>query len=180
MKNFKWFRICLFIFISINILGCKNRVIDKLLPETQQFLISQEQSRCACLDLYGERFVEALNSSLAYIYGLPEQYDLDSLKVSDFYAIKLELVDAMSMIKTLTSCINSKTATMDQFSGLLIQEDLRVVLGIDSSMTEQEKFDRMNIPGLELTDEFCPQHKKAMLKFYEMIRAAQILPPGLQ
>ncbi|HIA37760.1 MAG TPA: hypothetical protein EYN89_13755 [Flavobacteriales bacterium] len=180
MKYFKWVRIGLFVFLSLNILGCKNRVIDKLLPDTQQFLISQEQSRCACLDQYGQRFVEEMNASLVYIDGLPDQYNLDSLKLSEFYAIKLELVDAMSMIKTLTSCVNSKAVQLDQFTGMLMQEDLRVVLEIDSTMTEQEKFDRMNIPGLELTDEYCPQHKQAMLKFYEMIKAAQVLPPGLQ
>jgi hypothetical protein len=33
---------------------------------------------------------------------------------------------------------------------------------------------------LELLDEFCPQHKEAVLKLQELIEVAQILPPGLQ
>jgi hypothetical protein len=167
-------------FIVLNTLSCKNRIVDKLLPETQQFLTSQEMSRCSCLDQHGKNFSKEIKKGIDYINTLPEIYNLDSLKLSEFYAIKLELVDAMSMIKILTSCVNEKAQQIDQFTGMLIQEDLRVVLQIDSNMTEQQKFKRMNVPGMELIEELCPQHKEAMLKFYEMINVAEILPPGLQ
>ena len=169
-----------FACVILSTLSCKNRIVDKLLPETQQFLTTQEKSRCTCLNQHGKNFSKEITKGIDYIKTLPEIYDLDSLKLSEFYAIKLELVDAMSMIKILTSCVNENTQQIDQFTGMLIQEDLRVVLQIDSNMTEQQKFEKMNIPGMELTEEFCPQHKEAMLKFYEMIKASEVLPPGLQ
>jgi hypothetical protein len=63
---------------------------------------------------------------------------------------------------------------------MLIQEDLRVVLGIDSSMTDQQKFARMNQPGLEIMRSVCPEHLEKMNNFYAFIKHSTILPKAFQ
>jgi hypothetical protein len=181
MQNFN-FSILFFIIFTFFILSsCENRVIDKLRPETVAFLTAQEQARCTCLDMYGKEFLEKTNKGISYINSLPEQYDLEKLSVSDLYAIKIKLVGFMSIVKTVSKCVGERTTSeIDQFTGMLIQEDLRVVLEIDSTMSEQEELERMNKPSLELLDEFCPKNKEAVLKLQELINVAQILPLGLQ
>jgi hypothetical protein len=181
MQNFNCSIFYLFIFCFFFISSCKNRVIDQLRPETVAFLTDQEHARCACLDIYGKEFLKKTNKGILYIKSLPEQYDLEKLSVSDLYAIKLKLVGFMSIVKTVSKCVGERTTNeIDQFTGMFIQEDLRVVLKIDSTLSEQEELERMNQPSLELLDEFCPQHKEAVLKLQELINAAKILPPGLQ
>lgn len=181
MQNFNCSAFFLLFFILFNISSCKNRVIDQLRPETVSFLSDQEQARCTCLDIHGKEFLEKTNKGILYINSLSEQYDMDNLSISELYEIKIKLVSFMSIIKTVSKCVGERTANqIDQFTGMLIQEDLRVVLEIDSTLTDQEELERMNQPSLELLDEFCPKHKEAVLKLQELINAAQILPPGLQ
>ena len=160
--------------------SCGERVVDKLRPETIQFLTNQEQARCACLDMYGADFIKKVSAATTYINGLPQKYNLDSLTQAQFYQINLDLVSAMSIVKTVSTCIGERTPQIDQFTGMLMQEDLRVVLKLDSSMTEQQRLELINVPSIELLEEFCPKHKEAVLKLQEMIKAAQVLPPGLQ
>lgn len=172
-----------FIFLLIftfQLTSCKNRTVDKLRPETVTFLTNQEQARCECLDLYGEEFTRKINKGIEYISGLSNQYNMDSLSTNQMHAIKIDLVAYMSIIKTVSSCIAKRTPEIDQFTGMLMQEDLRVVLGIDSTMTEQEQLELMNQPSLELLDEFCPQHKEAVVRLQDLMEAAQVLPVGLR
>lgn len=169
------------ILITILILtSCQGRVVDKLRPETVQFLTNQEQARCTCLDMYGAEFSKKIDAAIIYINDLPKKYNMDSLTQAQFYQINLDLVSAMSIVKTVSSCVGERTPQIDQFTGLLMQEDLRVVLKIDSTMNEEQKMELMNLPTLELLDEYCPQHREAVEKLHEMIRVAKILPPGLQ
>jgi hypothetical protein len=170
----------LLLILILSLIGCQDRVVDKLRPETVQFLTNQETARCTCLDMYGDEFYKKTNAGVSYIKGLSAKYNLDSLKVSEVYAIKLELVRAMTIIKTVSECIAQKTPQMDQFLGMMVQYDLKEVLGIDSTMSQQEQYELMNIPNLQILDDLCPQHKKSVQKLHEMITAAQILPPGLQ
>lgn len=181
MQNFNCSAFFLLFFTFFFLSSCKNRVIDQLRPETVSFLTDQEQARCTCLDMYGKEFLEKTNKGISYINSLSEQYDMENLSVSELYAIKIKLVGFMSIIKTVSKCVGERTTNqIDQFTGMLIQEDLRVVLEIDSTLSDQEELERMNRPSLELLDEFCPQHKEAVLKLQELINAAQVLPPGLQ
>lgn len=155
--------------------------MDQLRPETVSFLTDQEQARCTCLDIYGKEFVQKTNKGISYINALPEQYNLENLSVSELYQIKIKLIGFMSIVKTVSKCVGERTTNqIDQFTGMLIREDLRVVLEIDSTMSEQKELELMNQPSLELLDEFCPQHKEAVLKLQELIEAAKILPLGLQ
>jgi len=181
MQNFNCSTLFLLFFTFFILSSCKNSVIDQLRPETVSFLTDQEQARCACLDIYGTEFLNKTNKGISYIKALPEQYDLENLSVSQLYAIKIKLVGFMSIVKIVSKCVNERTSTpIDQFTGMLIKEDLRVVLKIDSTLSEQEELARMNQPSLELLEEFCPQHKEAVLKLQELIEVAQILPLGLQ
>lgn len=181
MQNFNCSAFFLLFFTFFIFSSCKNRVIDQLRPETVSFLTDQEQARCACLDIYGKEFLKKTNKGIIYIKALPEQYDLENLSISELYEIKIKMVSFMSIIKTVSKCVGERTTTqIDQFTGMLIQEDLRVVLEIDSTLSEQEELERRNQPSLELLDEFCPQHKEAVLKLQELIEVAQILPPELQ
>lgn len=180
MQNFNFLALSLFIFSIITLSSCKNRVIDKLRPETITILTNQEQARCSCLDIYGASFAEKTNKGITYINSLSEHYNLDSLSISETYAIKLELARVMSIVSTVSTCIAQKTPPIDQLNGMIMQEDLKVVLAIDSTMSEQEQLDRMNIPGLELLEEFCPQHTGTIIKFQEFIKIAATLPPELQ
>lgn len=180
-------RTCYCFFIGIIVLissslisSCKGRVVDQLRPETVEFLTNQESARCVCLDMYGDDFLKKINKGIDYIKSLPTQYNMDSLSMAQVYAIKLELVSCMSIVKTVSNCIAEKTPQIDQFMGMLMQEDLRVVLKIDSTMSEQERLALMNVPSIEVLEDLCPQHKAAVLKLQELIDAAQILPPGLQ
>lgn len=170
----------LFLLIILFTTSCGERIVDKLRPETIQFLTNQEQARCVCLDMYGVDFMTKIDDAIVYINGLPQKYTLDSLTQAQFYQIKLDLVSAMSIVKTVSNCIGERTPPIDQFTGMLMQEDFRVVLKMDSTMTEQQRLELINIPSIELLEEFCPKHKAAVLKLQEMIKAAQILPPGLQ
>ncbi|BDS13750.1 hypothetical protein [Aureispira anguillae] len=180
MQNFNFLLFFLIFFTILLVSSCKNRVIDQLRPETVTFLSNQEKARCACLDTYGKEFLKKTNNGISYINSLEATYNLDSLSLSELYEIKLQLVSFMSIVKTVSNCVAQKTPPIDQFTGMLMQEDLKVVLEIDSTMSEQEQLERMNVPSLELLDEYCPQHKEAVLKLQELIHAAQILPPGLQ
>lgn len=145
------------------------------------FLTDQEQARCSCLDTYGAEFLKKINKGILYINKLPKEYDLKNLSTSELYQIKIKLAGFMSIVQTVSKCIGERTTNqIDQFTGMFIQEDLKVVLEIDSTLSEQEQLERMNRPSIELLDEFCPQHTEAVLKLQELINAAQILPPGLQ
>ena len=175
--NFFTFFFPLFLFFALY--SCKNRTIDQLRPETVEFLTNQETARCACLDLYGKEFIRKMDKGILHIKGLSKRYNLKKLTQAKVYTIRLELVSYMSIIKTVTACIGEKTPPVDQFMGMFIQEDLKVVLGIDSSMTEQEQLRLMNKPSLELLDDLCPKHKEAVLKLQELLDAGQELPPSL-
>lgn len=156
-------------------------MVDQLRPETVAFLTDQEQARCSCLDTYGAEFLKKINKGILYINELPKEYDLKNLSTSELYQIKIKLAGFMSIVQTVSKCIGERTTNqIDQFTGMFIQEDLKVVLEIDSTLSEQEQLERMNRPSIELLDEFCPQHTEAVLKLQELINAAQILPPGLQ
>lgn len=181
MQNFNCSAFFLLFFTFFIFSSCKNSVIDQLRPETVSFLTAQEQARCTCLDIYGTEFLTKTNKGISYINSLSAQYDMDNLSVSELYAIKIKLVGFMSIVKTVSKCVGERTTNqIDQFTGMLIQEDLRVVLEIDSTLSPQEELERMNQPSLELLDEFCPKHKEAVLKLQELINAAQVLPLGLQ
>lgn len=180
MQNFNFLFLSWIFFGIITFSSCKNRVIDKLRPETVTFLTNQEEARCSCFDIYGKEFLQKTNNGIIYINSLKDEYDLDNLPTADFYKIRLQLARFMSIVKTVSACVGKKTPPIDQLDGMLIQEDLKFVLEIDSSMSEQEQLERMNIPSLELLDEFCPQHKEAVIKLQELIKTAQVLPPGLQ
>lgn len=181
MQNFNCFKLFLLFFIFFILSGCKNRIVDQLRPETISFLTNQEQARCTCFDTYGAEFTKQTNKGISYINSLPEQYDLENLSTSEFYKIKIKMAGFMSIVKIVSQCVGEQTTSqIDQFTGMLIQEDLKVVLEIDSTMSEQEQLERMNKPSIELLEEFCPEHKEAVLKLQELINAAQILPPGLQ
>lgn len=174
------FLTCFFaIFLIFALHSCKNRTIDQLRPETVEFLTNQETARCACLDLYGKEFLRKMNKGIPHIKELKDRYNLENLTQAEVYKIRLELVSYTSIIKTVSTCIGEKTPPVDQFMGMFIQEDLKVVLGIDSTMTEQEQLTTMNQPTLELLDDLCPQHKEAVLKLQELLDAAQGLPPSL-
>ena len=175
--NFFTWIFAIFLIIALN--SCKNRTVDKLRPETVEFLTNQETARCNCLDLYGKEFLRKMNKGILHIKGLKDRYKLDELTQAQVYAIRLELVGYMSIIKTVSACIGEKTPPVDQFTGMFIQEDLKVVLGIDSSMTEEEQLKLMNQPSLEILDDLCPEHKEAVLKLQELLEVAQVLPPSL-
>ena len=180
MQKINYLPPSLFIILILSLMSCKDRIVDKLRPETVQFLTHQETARCACLDIYGADFLKKTNDGIEYVKELPNRYNLDSLKISEIYTIKVELVGSMSIIKTVTNCIAQKTPQMDQFMGMMVQYDLKEVLGIDSTMSEQEQLNLMNRPSLEVLDELCSQHKEAVLKLQDFLSAAQELPPTLQ
>lgn len=179
-SKFIYFIIIGLIITSNSLSSCKGRVLDDLRPETVDFLMGQETARCACLDIHGAEFIKKMNKGIAYIKSLPSIYNMDSLSVAEMYAIKLELVSCMSIVKTVSSCIAEKTPPIDQFTGMLMQEDLRVVLQLDSTMTEAERSELINIPSMEMLEELCSKHQEAVLKLQELIKEAQILPLGLQ
>ncbi|MGH1337615.1 MAG: hypothetical protein ACRBFS_15950 [Aureispira sp.] len=141
---------------------------------------NQEQARCNCLDQYGKDFVQKMDEGILYINSLEEQYDLQKLSISDRYQIKIGLIPATSMIKTISNCIAKKTADVDELTGLLIQEDLRVVLQLDSTLSDQEHLRRINQPSLEVLGSLCAEHQKAVERLQDLIEAARILPPELQ
>lgn len=160
--------------------SCEPTVFSQLRPETKEFLTNQEQARCVCLDQYGRDFVKKINSSVLYINGLSEQYDLQNLSISDRYQIKVGLIPATSLVKTVSNCIAQRTPPIDELTGLLIQEDLRVVLKLDSTLSDQEYLRRINKPSLEVLGKLCAQHKEAVISLQNLTEAARILPPELQ
>lgn len=172
------------LFFALNAIfflaACESRLVDQLRPETQEFLANQEEARCTCLEMYGEEMLHKINQGIEHIESFSEQYDLEQLTPEQAHTIKLRLIPTTSMIKTVSACIQKRTPPIDELTGLLIQEDLRVVLQLDSTLSEQEQLQRMNQPSLELLDERCPQHKDAVLRMQDLIEAAQVLPPGLQ
>lgn len=165
----------LFLFFS-----CTDSRFDQLMKETQDFLIQQEKARCTCLDQHGKVFSKNLKEGIRYLEQLPQKYSLDSLKLSEYHAIKLGIVEATSILKILTNCVQSKIQPPDQLTAMLIQEDLKVILAIDSSLSEQQKFELMNQPGREIMQKICPQHLDKMDQFNTFIQRSTILPKGLQ
>ncbi len=180
MQNFSRSFLFLLVLKILFFSSCKPSVFSQLRPETQNFLHQQEQARCACLDQYGQDFLRNINTGIIYINSLSEQYNLDSLSVSEHYQIKVGLATAESVIKTVSTCIAQKMPEMDQLTGMLIQEDLRVVLELDPTLSPQERNKRLNQPGLELLEELCPQHVEAVQRLQVLIEAATILPKELQ
>lgn len=176
MQNFS--RLLFFSFFIFS--SCESTFFSQLRPETQAFLTNQEHARCACLDQYGSSFVEKMEEGILYIDGLTEQYNLEKLSISDRYQIKVGLIPITSMIKIISNCIAKKTPPIDNITSLLIQEDLRVVLKLDSTLSEQEYLRRMNQPSLELLGDFCAEHIKAVKRLQDLIEAARILPAELQ
>ncbi len=180
MQNFSR---CSFFFLFFQLFlfsSCETSIFSQLRPETQHFLNNQEQARCNCLDQYGKDFVQKMDEGILYINSLEEQYDLQKLSISDRYQIKIGLIPATSMIKTISNCIAKKTADVDELTGLLIQEDLRVVLQLDSTLSDQEHLRRINQPSLEVLGSLCAEHQKAVERLQDLIEAARILPPELQ
>lgn len=166
---------CLFFFV-----GCESSIVDQLRPETQTFLGQQEQARCTCLEIYGKELLKNINTGIDHIKGFAQEYDLNNLTPEQRHTIKLRLIPTTSMIKTVSACIAQRTPPIDQLTGLLIKEDLRVVLALDSTLTEQERLERMNQPSLEILDDLCPEYKQAVVRLQDLIREAQVLPAELQ
>lgn len=173
--SFLFIASCLFFFV-----GCESSVVEQLRPETQAFLGQQEQARCTCLEIYGDKMLENINTGIEHIQNFAQQYDLQHLTPAQRHDIKLRLIPTTSMIKTVSACIAQRTPPIDQLTGLLIKEDLRVVLELDSTLTEQERLERMNQPSLEILDDLCPKYKQAVVRLQDLIREAQVLPAELQ
>lgn len=165
----------IFIFSS-----CEPTIFSQLRPETQQFLINQEEARCVCLNQYGDDFRKKMDEGILYIENLSEQYDLKNLSPLEMAQIKIGLVPATSFIKTVSNCIAKRTPELDELTGLLIQEDLRVVLELDSTLSDQEHLRKLNQPSLEVLEANCPEQVEAVTKIQDLIEAASILPPELQ
>jgi hypothetical protein len=180
MQNFSRHFFFLLLLEILFFSSCESSIFSQLRPETQTFLRNQEQARCNCLDQYGQNFQNKMNEAIFYINGLSEQYDLDNLSVSESYQIKIGIIPATSLVKTVSKCIGEKTPQIDQLTGMLIQEDLRVVLQLDSTLSDQEYLRRLNRPGLEVLEELCPEHKEAVERFQDLIEAARILPAEFQ
>lgn len=161
-------------------MSCESRVIEQLRPETQAFLGQQEQARCTCLEIYGDQLLDNINAGIEHIQNFSQEYDLQNLTAAQRHNIKLQLIPTTSMIKTVSACITQRTPPIDQLTGLLIKEDLRVVLQLDSTLTEQERLERMNQPTLEILDDLCPKYKQAVVRLQDLIRTAQVLPSELQ
>lgn len=180
MQNFNFFYAAGLFFCTFFLFGCKKRWVDQLRPETIAFLQSQEQARCACLEQYGNSFYEKMDKGLSYIKDLPAHYNLDSLSISEIYAIRLELARSTAVIKGVTTCVGQRTTPIDQFTAAFIQEDLRVVLQLDTSMTEIERIAKLNLPSIELLEEYCPEHARSLKDLEALIAAAAELPESLQ
>lgn len=180
MQNFNRLLYFLLFFQIFIFFSCESSIFSQLRPETQEFLRNQEQARCTCLEQYGKNFVQKLDEGIIYINGLEEQYDLENLSISDHYQIKVGLIPVTSLIKTVSNCIAQRTPQVDELTGLLIQEDLRVVLQLDSTLSDREHLKRVNQPSLELLDELCTEHKLAVERLQDLMDAATILPPALQ
>lgn len=161
-------------------MSCESRVIDQLRPETQAFLGQQEQARCTCLEIYGDELLNNINTGIEHIQNFSQEYDLQNLTAAQRHTIKLQLIPTTSMIKTVSACIAQRTPPIDQLTGLLIKEDLRVVLQLDSALTDQERLERMNQPTLEVLDDLCPKYKQTVVRLQDLIRTAQVLPTELQ
>ncbi len=163
--------------------SCEQGVISQLRPETVDFLTHQEQARCTCLDQHGERFLTKMDEGITFIKQLPNQYNLDSIGPKEIAIIKGGMAGFESNMIMVMQCINNRTSATyqsNQLDQMLIAEDLRVVLQLDSSKTESERIERLNKPSLELMDEYCPQHKDVLLKMQEFLKVAEILPEGLK
>lgn len=170
-----------FFFFKIFLLSsCEPTVFSQLRPETQQFLLQQEEARCACLNQYGEDFIKKMDEGIIYIKGLSKQYDLKNLSPLEEAQIKIGLVPATSFIKTVSNCIAKRTPEVDELTGLLIQEDLRVVLELDSTLSDQEHLRKLNQPSIEVLEANCPEQVKAVTRLQDLIEAASVLPPSLQ
>lgn len=180
MPNFcnQLFFLLLFNFFFLT--ACESRKIDQLRPETQAFLQQQEQARCTCLEIYGDEMVTKINKGISYIESIAKRHDLQQLSEAQRHEIKLRLIPTTSMIKTVTACVAQRTPPIDELTALLIREDLRVVLDLDSTLSEQEYLERMNEPSLEALEEHCPDYQKAVVRLQDLIRVAQVLPPELQ
>ena len=174
-------RPCFFVLLLLFFLSaCKSRIVDELRPETREFLEQQEQARCTCLEMYGEEMLQKINTGIDHIKAFSQQYNLENLSPEQTHHIKLRLIPTTSMIKTVSACIGQRTPPIDELTGLLIQEDLRVVLQLDSTLTDQERLIRMNQPTLELLDDYCPNYKEAVVRLQHLIDVAKVLPEGLQ
>lgn len=180
MQNFSRLLYALLFFQTFIFFSCESSIFSQLRPETQEFLRNQEQARCVCLEQYGQNFVQKMEEGISYINGLPAQYDLNNLSIADRYQIKVGLIPVTSLVKTVSNCIARRTAQVDELTGLLIQEDLRVVLQLDSTLSDQEHLRRVNQPSLELLDELCTAHTMAVERLQDLMEAATILPPELQ
>jgi len=173
----------LLLFLLFAFTACQNKTIDQLRPETVHFLEKQEKARCACLEQHGDNFVQKMQEGIKYIQGLPDQYDLNNLSPKEHAIIEGGLAGCEGAMLTVMSCIQLKVRQdyqSDQLTQMLIAEDLRVVLELDSAKTETERTKRINIPTLELMDSYCPTQKEAVLQMQKFLEVAEILPPELQ
>jgi hypothetical protein len=163
--------------------GCKNRIVDQLRPETVEFLEHQEKARCSCLQEHGENFIQKMDDGITLMKGLPDSYDLNNLSPRDVTTIRAGLSGFEGTMRMLMPCIQQRTQQKyqsDQLTQMLIAEDFRVVLQLDSAKTDQEKMERMNAPTMEVMREICPDQVPIVLKMQEFLEVAQILPPELQ
>lgn len=163
--------------------SCQDRTVDKLRPESIEFLEHQEKARCACLREHGNGFLEKMEDGIQMMKDLPNQYDLNNLSPREVTIIRGGLSGFEGTMRVLMPCIQQKTAQKyqsDQLTQMLIAEDFRVVLELDSAKTDQEKMERMNIPTLELMEDLCPEHIPTILKMQEFLEVAKVLPPELQ
>lgn len=180
MSRKSFFHPFMLLFAVLTITACADNIVDKLMPETQHFLTQQEKARCSCLEQHGKTFEKKIKEGIQFIENSVDKYNIDSLSIEQFYAIRLGIVEATSQIKILTECIQPKVEQPDQLTAMLIQEDLRVVLNIDSTFSEQQKFEAMNKPGSAIMQNICPQHLDKMELFYQFIQLSTQLPKGLQ
>ncbi len=173
----------IFLILILILNSCQDRVVDKLRPETLDFLEKQEQARCYCLDKHIDHFMLKMEEGIVFMKKLPEQYDLKNLSPKDKVIIQGGLGGFEGAMIGLMNCIRSemeKSYQSDQLTQMLIAEDFRVVLALDSAKTANEKMERMYIPSLEIMEQLCPEHKKAIIKLQEFLKVAEILPPELQ
>lgn len=174
--------LCL-LFLTILYTSCKNRTVDKLRPESIEFLEHQEAARCACLKEHGDGFLEKMEAGIQMMKDLPNQYDLNNLSPREITIIRGGLSGFEGTMRVLMPCIQQKTAQnyqSDQLTQMLIAEDFRVVLELDSAKTDQDKMERMNIPTLEIMEDLCPEYIPTIQKMQEFLEVAKVLPPQLQ
>ena len=124
-----------------------------------------------------------MGEGIAFMKKMPQEYNMDNLLPQDLASIRAGIAGSEAMMKIIMPCIQMKTQEKyktDQLTQMLIAQDFKVVIELDSAKTEIERQERMLLPSLEMMDELCPQHKKVVTRLQEFLRTAELLPPSLQ